>query len=65
MLLELHKFEIGDLVYEITRPHQVMIITKRNGLVYICKPSNERENALAFIERDLRKSPMHKSARII
>lgn len=50
-----HKFKVGDVVYEITRPKQLLLVNKRNGIIYSCKPFNERGEELIYMERDLRK----------
>ncbi len=54
MLLQIYKFKEGDVVYDITRPQQLMLVTKRNGIIYYCKPYKETGNALVYKERDLR-----------
>lgn len=51
-----HKFEEGDVVYEVTRPRQLMLITKRNRIVYHCQPLNENGDNLIYMERDLRRT---------
>lgn len=57
--MELHKnkFNEGDIVFEITRPHHLMLITKRDGMLYYCQTVANRSDPLAaFMERDLKVS---------
>jgi len=55
MILQKNKFKEGDIVYEITRPQQLLFITRRNGAIYYCRPvDNKKEHELAFMERDLK-----------
>ncbi len=50
-----NKYNEGDSVYEITRPQELMLITRRNGIIYYCRSVNsENGRETAFMERDLR-----------
>lgn len=51
-----NKYNEGDSVYEITRPKESMLITRRNGIIYYCRSVyGEKGRETAFMERDLRK----------
>jgi hypothetical protein len=51
------KYAEGDIVYEIVRPQQLMVITKRNGIIYYCDLIETKNHcSLAFVERDLRRT---------
>jgi uncharacterized protein YodC (DUF2158 family) len=55
-MVQEHKFDVGDEVYEVVRPQQKMIITRRNGATYYCRLIDDMKNApLVFVERDLKK----------
>ena len=57
MVLDQNKYNEGDNVYEITRPQELLLITRRNGIIYYCRPVNsEKGREVAFMERDLRES---------
>jgi hypothetical protein len=50
-----YKFNEGDIVYEITRPQQLMLVTRRNGIIYYCRSvSRKNDIELGIMERDLR-----------
>ena len=51
-----HKYEEGDIVYDIVRPHQLMIIIRRFGIIYYCRPlEKENGNEFTYVERDLKR----------
>jgi hypothetical protein len=51
----LHKFKIGDVVFETIRPQQFMLVTGRKGVIYSCAPIESRKcHDLTFIERELK-----------
>lgn len=53
--MKANKFDNGDIVYEITSPQQLMLITRQHGALYYCKPIDYRNDKLtAFMERDLK-----------
>lgn len=55
MVEEKFKFNEGDVVYEITRPHHLLLIARRHGNVYYCKEMNGRNDKLsAYMQRDLK-----------
>ncbi len=54
--MEEPKFRIGEIVYDMTRPSQKLIISKIQGNLCHCKtPENMERPAIAYSERDLRK----------
>lgn len=54
-MIQPFKFEVGDTVYEITRPQQLMVIIRRSGLIYYCRLLDEKSHEIVFMERDLKK----------
>jgi uncharacterized protein YodC (DUF2158 family) len=55
-MVQEHKFNVGDEVYEVVRPQQKMIVTKRNRATYYCRLiDNMKDVPLVFVERDLKK----------
>lgn len=53
---QIERYEEGDIVYDIFRPQQLMIITKCKGVIYYCRLlENKNDHPLAFMHRDLRK----------
>ncbi|MTI41195.1 hypothetical protein [Fulvivirga lutimaris] len=49
------KFEEGDIVYEVTSPQQLMLITRQQGSLYYCKRIEHKNDRLtAFMGRDLK-----------
>jgi len=55
-LTQLQKFEVGDIVFDVVRSHELMIITKRQGQIYYCRPTkNSKYPEIAFMERDLKR----------
>ena len=53
-MIQPFKLEVGDTVYETTRPQQLMVITRRNGFIYYCSLLEDKKHEIAFMERDLK-----------
>jgi hypothetical protein len=50
-----HKFKAGDLVFELTRPSQQLIIIRFFSGLYYCKvPGQAEGRKLVFFERELK-----------
>jgi uncharacterized protein YodC (DUF2158 family) len=49
------KFSVGEVVHEISRPGQKLIIIKASGKLYYCKlQENMSRPEIVFAERDLK-----------
>lgn len=56
MGLQQNKFNKGDLVYEISSPQHLMMITQCRGIIYYCKMlKNLKSTEAAYMERDLKR----------
>ncbi|HBH24250.1 MAG TPA: hypothetical protein DDY13_12605 [Cytophagales bacterium] len=51
-----NKFEVGDVVYEICRPHPLMIIARISGFLCYCYILENKNHVMAYMERDLKKA---------
>lgn len=50
-----NKFNEGDIVYEVSSPHQLMIVTKQQGAQCFCKRIEHKNDRLTvYMERDLK-----------
>ncbi|QSE96444.1 hypothetical protein [Fulvivirga lutea] len=52
---EQYKFAEGDIVYEVTSPHLLMLITSQKGIIYYCQQiDGMKKKPSAYMERDLK-----------